>query len=67
MKRDQYEVPMNREDYSKGVVFYLRDKVVVGVVLWNVFNKMTLARQVYTRNKSWAYILCLLTENQFEK
>ncbi|XP_074650754.1 apoptosis-inducing factor 1, mitochondrial-like [Tubulanus polymorphus] len=34
------------EDYGKGVIFYLRGKVVVGIVLWNVFNKMTIARKV---------------------
>ena len=35
-----------KEEYGKGVVFYLRDQKVVGVLLWNVFKKMTLARQV---------------------
>uniref|UniRef100_A0A9J7Z8V4 Apoptosis inducing factor mitochondrion associated 1 n=1 Tax=Cyprinus carpio carpio TaxID=630221 RepID=A0A9J7Z8V4_CYPCA len=35
-----------KEDYGKGVVFYLRDNVVVGIVLWNVFNRMPIARKV---------------------
>ncbi|EFA01621.1 apoptosis-inducing factor 1, mitochondrial isoform X1 [Tribolium castaneum] len=35
-----------KEDYGKGVIFYLRDDVVVGIVLWNVFNRMSIARQV---------------------
>ncbi|XP_019865849.2 apoptosis-inducing factor 1, mitochondrial isoform X2 [Aethina tumida] len=34
------------EDFGKGVIFYLRDDVVVGIVLWNVFNRMATARQV---------------------
>lgn len=34
------------EDFGKGVIFYLRDNVVVGIVLWNVFNRMSVARQV---------------------
>lgn len=34
------------EGYGKGVIFYLRDDVVVGIVLWNVFNRMSIARQV---------------------
>jgi len=34
------------DDYGKGVIFYLRDKVIVGIVTWNVFNKMAVARQV---------------------
>ena len=33
-------------DYGKGVIFYLRDKVIVGVVMWNVFGRMAIARQV---------------------
>ncbi|XP_077097341.1 apoptosis-inducing factor 1, mitochondrial isoform X2 [Siphateles boraxobius] len=35
-----------KEDYGKGVIFYLRDKVVVGIVLWNVFNRMPVARKI---------------------
>ncbi|GLG99835.1 Putative apoptosis-inducing factor 1, mitochondrial [Gryllus bimaculatus] len=38
--------PQDGEDYGKGVIFYLRDDIVVGIVLWNVFNRMSVARQV---------------------
>lgn len=34
------------DEYGKGVIFYLRNDVVVGIVLWNVFNRMSIARQV---------------------
>lgn len=37
------ETPSN---FSKGVVFYMRNSSVVGVVLWNVFNRMPIARRV---------------------
>lgn len=40
------QVPKEGEDYGKGVIFYLRDKVVVGIVLWNIFNRMPIARKV---------------------
>lgn len=40
------QVPVEGEDYGKGVIFYLRDKVVVGIVLWNIFNRMPIARKV---------------------
>lgn len=40
------QAPVEGEDYGKGVIFYLRDKVVVGIVLWNVFNRMPIARKV---------------------
>ncbi len=41
--------PSGKEDFGKGVIFYLRDKVVVGMVMWNVFNKMPIARKVSTQ------------------
>jgi len=39
---------MPSDDYSKGVVFYLREdsRRIVGVLTWNLFGKMDLARQV---------------------
>jgi programmed cell death 8 (apoptosis-inducing factor) len=33
------------DDYGKGVIFYLRENKIVGVVLWNVFNRMNIARK----------------------
>ena len=36
----------SKDNYGKGVIFYLHDKKVVGLVLWNVFNKMGVARKV---------------------
>ncbi len=38
--------PLDKEQFQKGVIFYLRDQVVVGVLLWNVFGRMSLARKV---------------------
>ena len=34
------------EDYGKGVVFYMKDDIIVGVVTWNVFGHMSVARKV---------------------
>lgn len=39
-------VGQHKDDYGKGVIFYLRDKVVVGIILWNVFNRMPIARKI---------------------
>lgn len=39
-------VEHNKDNFGKGVIFYLRDKVVVGIILWNVFNRMPIARKV---------------------
>ncbi|XP_042196848.1 apoptosis-inducing factor 1, mitochondrial isoform X1 [Callorhinchus milii] len=38
--------PEEGEEYGKGVIFYLREKVVVGILLWNIFNRMPVARKV---------------------
>merc|ERR1712136_251498 len=38
--------PQQGEEYGKGVIFYTRNDVVVGLVLWNVFNKMPIARRI---------------------
>ncbi|GAA6235918.1 apoptosis-inducing factor 1, mitochondrial isoform X2 [Lates japonicus] len=39
-------VEQHKDSYGKGVIFYLRDKVVVGIILWNVFNRMPIARKI---------------------
>ncbi|XP_022601737.1 apoptosis-inducing factor 1, mitochondrial isoform X3 [Seriola dumerili] len=39
-------VEQHKDGYGKGVIFYLRDKVVVGIILWNVFNRMPIARKI---------------------
>ncbi|EFX75924.1 hypothetical protein DAPPUDRAFT_55621 [Daphnia pulex] len=38
--------PIEGEDYGKGIVFYTRNDVVVGMVLWNVFNKIPVTRRM---------------------
>ncbi|KAF0292040.1 Apoptosis-inducing factor 1, mitochondrial [Amphibalanus amphitrite] len=38
--------PQEGEEYGKGVVFYTRNDTIVGLVLWNVFNKMPIARKI---------------------
>lgn len=34
------------EKYGKGVVFYMKDDRIVGILLWNVFNRISIARKV---------------------
>ncbi|PNF39781.1 hypothetical protein B7P43_G03498 [Cryptotermes secundus] len=48
------ESPKHSEDYGKGIIFYLRDDVVVGIVMWNVFNRMSVARQVLKEETKYA-------------
>ena len=34
------------EKFDKGIVFYMREKSIVGILMWNVFGKMPIARKV---------------------
>lgn len=43
----------DQDDFSKGVVFYLRDEKIVGIVLWNVFNRINTARAVLSQDKKY--------------
>ena len=50
------EAPRASEDdkYGKGVVFYLnKEDRVVGLLMWNVFNRMGLARKVIRENRQY--------------
>lgn len=38
----------SNEEFGKGVVFYMKDKRVVGIVLWNIFERMNIARKVFS-------------------
>ena len=38
--------PTPGEDYGKGVIFYTRNEKIVGILLWNLFGRMPVARQV---------------------
>jgi programmed cell death 8 (apoptosis-inducing factor) len=42
-----------QDDYGKGVIFYMREKSVVGIVLWNVFNRMPIARRVLKESEQY--------------
>lgn len=41
------------DNYSKGVVFYMKDEKVVGIVLWNVFNRINVARSIIAEGKKY--------------
>ncbi|RWS16828.1 apoptosis-inducing factor 1: mitochondrial-like isoform X2 [Dinothrombium tinctorium] len=45
--------PEPDDEYGKGVIFYLRDNIVVGILTWNIFNRMSVARRVINEGKSF--------------
>lgn len=38
--------PADQNNYERGVVFYLQDKKIVGILMMNVFNRVRLARRI---------------------
>lgn len=40
----------DKDDFNKGVIFYLKDEKVVGVLLWNVFNRIGTARRIVAQH-----------------
>lgn len=40
-------------DLSKGVVFYMQDEKIVGIVLWNVFDRINIARAILSEGKTY--------------
>jgi len=41
------------DKYSKGVVFYLKNDVIVGILLWNLFSRLTIARRILNEQKRY--------------
>ncbi|KAG9509729.1 Apoptosis-inducing factor 1, mitochondrial, partial [Fragariocoptes setiger] len=45
--------PRPDDDYQKGVIFYLRDDLIVGIVMWNLFNRLSIARRLLREDKRY--------------
>ena len=43
-----------QDDCGKGVLFYMKEDKIVGILLWNVFNRISIARKI------------LMSEEKFE-
>ena len=41
------------DDYGRGAVFYLRNKRVVGVLMWNLFDRVPVARKIINEGKTY--------------
>ena len=39
--------PVNSiENFNRGVIFYMQEKKIVGILLWNLFNRIAIARKI---------------------
>jgi apoptosis-inducing factor 1 len=43
--------PDAKEEYGKGVVFYMKEKKIVGVLMWNMLNRVDIARKIIKDGK----------------
>jgi programmed cell death 8 (apoptosis-inducing factor) len=41
----------SRDEFEKGVVYYLKDRKVCGILLWNTFGKIDKAREIILSKK----------------
>uniref|UniRef100_A0A915IXA5 Uncharacterized protein n=1 Tax=Romanomermis culicivorax TaxID=13658 RepID=A0A915IXA5_ROMCU len=39
-------LPSINKDFNKGVIFYMREKRIVGMLFWNLFNRIPIARRI---------------------
>ena len=42
---------VRKEEHREGVLYYLHEDVVVGVLLWNVWNQVDRAREIIRTQK----------------
>lgn len=45
--------PIETDKYGRGVVFYLKDGIIVGILLWNLFSRLTIARRILNEQKRY--------------
>lgn len=43
----------DEDKYGKGVVFYLKDGIIVGILLWNLFSRLTIARRILNEQRKY--------------
>lgn len=44
----------SEDDFGKGVIFYLNENDrVVGILLWNVFNRISIARKIIAQDTNY--------------
>lgn len=55
-KQKDNELKCNSDDssnYGKGVIFYLKNDKIVGILLWNLFNRIGLARTIINQHAEY--------------
>lgn len=47
------EEQQSAPDYGKGVIFYMKNDKIVGILLWNLFNRIGLARTIIKQDNTY--------------
>jgi apoptosis-inducing factor 1 len=47
------EITPDPERYDKGVIFYMQNDKIVGILLWNVFNRISIARRILSSDETF--------------
>lgn len=42
------------ENYNKGILFYMQDNRIVGILLWNLFNRISIARKILASDDTFS-------------
>lgn len=50
---DQNESVEHEDKFPRGIIFYLKDGIVVGVLLWNLFNRLGVARRIISEEQKY--------------
>lgn len=53
MRGEQARRSMYNDKFGRGVVFYLKDDIIVGVLLWNLFSRLSIARRILNEQKKY--------------
>lgn len=43
----------NPDNFGKGVIFYMQGEKIVGILLWNVFNRISIARKILMSDETF--------------
>lgn len=48
------DIKPNLDNYDKGVIFYMQKEKIVGILLWNVFNRISIARKILSSDETFS-------------
>lgn len=43
--------PNSNDQYEKGIIFYLKNDIIVGIMLWNIFDRISIARRIVNEGR----------------